>query len=397
MLTAQQIKALKPKKSEFRIADGSGLYLVIKPSGRKLWRLRFRRDGKDAQLVLGDYPAMSPVQARRAAAELQEGKARGIDPAAAFHADRPTSGDEESFRAITEKFIAAKMEGRKVEAHVERFRNRMEKDVLPILGSTHPRDITPRDILRALAPIERRGAIDTSHRVRGMISQVLRYALALQLCDRDVSADVIAALPEAPKTAHRPAVTTPDDLGELLRDIEDEGPSAGREIIRLCLLTLQRPGEVRAMKWADVDLDAGLWRVPITKVSAELITPLPKQAVAILRTLDPGHRQNVYVFASTGKSGYVSDVLPSKVLAKAGWKGRHSAHGSRATGRTMLAEVLGYPERVIEAQLSHGSPESLGRAYDRSAFLPQRREMLSAWADYLDRLRESDATSRQVA
>ncbi len=386
-LTASQIKTAKPQDKRYRLTDGGGLVLTVEPSGRKIWRFRYQRDGKDAVVTLGDYPALTLLEARQAALDL---KRAGTDPkiAKARQAERARVAATESFEALARAYMSRE-KPHWAQGHYERFNNRMTKDVFLTIGKMNPRNIQPVDVMRTVQPIVERGAVDTSVRVVGMIGQVLRYCVAKGFADRDVTADLKGGLDRPAPTKHMAAVTDPVDLGRMLADIWGwPGDSYGKALLQLGAFLFPRPGELLAMAWADVDLDGALWSYRVGKVGVDQSVPLPPQAVVILRDL---HRQTgnySHVFYSrSSKSGYVSPQIAVKLLGKIGWRDKHTPHGFRATARTRIAEDLTYEPRLIEQQLSHSVPEVHGRAYNRTLFLDSRRKMLEDYANLLDKYR----------
>ena len=387
-LTRAEIDRAKPKAKPYRMTDGGGLVLEVLPTGSKRWRYRWLRDGRDAVLTLGAHPETTLVEARAKAAALRKERDGGVDPAVARDRER------ERRRTIAGETVAEvarallkREEGRWSASHHGRFRNRMERDVLPVIGRMRARDVAPVDVSRAIAGIEARGARNTAVRVVGMIGLVMQYAVARGLADQDPTLHMRRGLDHAPPVRHMAAVTDRKELGRLLADIDDwPGETAAKGVLQLCAYLFQRPGEIRAMRRADVDPDAALWTYRVTKVGVEHAVPLAPQVINVLRGFDgPGE----HVFASWGKSGFVSDRLHVKLLENIGWHGRHTGHGFRAVARTLLAEDLGYPPHLIERQMSHTVPDAHGRAYNRTLFLSERREMMERYADHLDSLREA--------
>jgi integrase len=393
-LTATQIKTAKPRDKRYRLTDGGGLVLDVSPSGRKVWRLRYQRAGKDAVASLGDYPTLTLLDARDRALSLKRSQQAGHDPSLELKREaernRAVSGD--TFEALAVAFMARE-KPHWAKAHHYRFENRMKLDVFPVLGAMNPRDIQAVDVSRAIAGIEGRGAQNTAVRVVGMVGQVLRYGVAKGLVDRDVTADLRGGLDRPARTVHRPAVLDRAELGQMLSEIWDwPGDSYAKPQLQLGAYLFQRPGEIRAMRWADVDLDRGLWTFTVTKVDVAHAVPLCPQAVAILRELHRVTGRYDRVFYSRGSGdGFASALLVSKLLEKLGYKGRHTAHGFRAVARTLIAEDLKIAPPLIEQQLSHGTQEALGRAYNRTLFLSERTDMMHRYAAHLDALRAAQA------
>lgn len=386
-LTASQIKTAKPRDKRYRLTDGGGLVLSVEPSGRKVWRFRYQRDGKDAVATFGDYPTLTLLDARAKALDL---KRAGDDPALVLKRDkeRKRIAPDRSFEALARKYMAREKPHWAI-GHYKRFYNRMTIDVWPVIGAMDPRSIQPIDVSRAIAAIEARGAQNTAVRVVGMIGQVLRYSVAKGFADQDVTQHLKGGLDRPAPTKHRVAVTDRVELGRMLVDIWDwAGDSYGKPILQLAAYLFQRPGEIQAMRWQDIDLDDGLWTYRVSKVDIDHAVPLPRQVVEILSALRAVTGNYPYVFTSVGsKSGYVSEQSALKVLGKIGWRDQQTVHGFRAIARTVIAEDLRTEPRLIEQQLSHTVAEVHGRAYNRTQFLVERRDMVQRYADHLDRLR----------
>ncbi|MEP1198258.1 tyrosine-type recombinase/integrase [Tateyamaria sp.] len=384
-LTIAQIDKAKPRKSDHRLSDGNGLFLTVRKHGTKTWTLRFKRDGKDAVKTLGTYPAMQPKEARALAANLKLDLSKGIDPAKKAAAALP----EATFAEIAVRYMARE-KPHWAAGHYERFRSRMVKDVFPAIGTMQIDAVRPRDVMVAVNGISARGSQNTAIRVAGMIGQVCRYAVALSLRDDDPTVHIGDGLDRAPKTVHRPALTDPAGVGQLMADLADwAGETIAKPYLLMCALTFQRPGEVAAMQWDDIDLDARQWAFNVSKVGLDHIVPLSDQAMAVLASLAPLQgRAGQYVFRSGGTSGFVTPQVGMKLLDKLGYHGTHTAHGFRATARTLIVERLRIDRDLVERQLSHAARETLGRAYDRTAFIEDRSGMMQRYADYLDELRD---------
>jgi integrase len=269
---------------------------------------------------------------------------------------------------------------------------RYEKDVFPFIGKMPMSTIGPRDILeRVVRKLEARGAIDTAHRVKQLCGQVFRFAVVSGLAERDVTADLSEAL-ASKATKHFAAITEPKRVGDLMRSIHAySGHPTTVAALKLSPLLFVRPGELRTAEWAEIDLDAAEWRIagPKMKMKVDHVVPLATQAVEILRSLHPitGHGRFVFPSIRTGERPMSENTI-NAALRGMGYSAEvHTAHGFRATARTIMDEVLGERVDFIEHQLSHMVRDTNGRAYNRTAHLPARREMMQRWADYLDKLR----------
>jgi integrase len=272
----------------------------------------------------------------------------------------------------------------------------MRRDVAPVIGHLHPRDITPALVLKAVAPITARDAIETVHRTVEMIGQTFTYAIAMGDCETNPARGLSIVLPDAPKPVHRPALIDDVGLGHFLDDLWSwPHGGAGQALLQIGLLTAQRPGEVRQMKWSDLDLEAGRWTFDVSKTGLEgHITPLSRQAVGILKA-QPRIAGSDYVFPNATTKRPVSDVLVSHLIARLGYAGRMSAHGARAAFRTIGVERLGFPEPAVEMQIAHRPRDIHGAAYNRAIWLHERIQMMQTWADYLDHVRRDAHAKRR--
>ncbi|MFG6449205.1 tyrosine-type recombinase/integrase [Roseateles sp. BYS180W] len=396
-----------------KISDGGGLVLDVRPTGAGWWRLRYWLDGKERMLSLGTYPDTSLAQARAKRDEARRLLADGQDPSAARQeakaamqrkrqaeqladAGLPPEG---SFEAVAREWLTRVHQVKVSAGHAERTRIRLEQDAFPWLGRRPIGEIEAPELLQMLRRVEGRGAIETAHRIKDACGQVFRYGIAIGACARNPAADLRDAL-QPVQTKHHAAIVDPVQVGKLLRDMHDyQGNAITRAALALSALLLLRPGELRHMEWAWLDLDAGLLTVPAEVMKRKKadkadgpphLVPLAAQAVAVLRDLEPLTGSGRFVFpALTSKQRCMSENTVRSALRRLGYGNDDmTAHGFRATARTMIAERLGVPAEVIEAQLAHAVGDALGRAYNRTQFADQRRAMMQSWADYLDKLRK---------
>jgi integrase len=377
-----------------RLFDERGLYLEVSPAGGKWWRLKYRFAGKEKRLSLGVYPDVSLKDARDSREECRKMLACGVDPSENRKASKLASSDRasNSFEVITREWFAKFSPGWAV-SHSGRLLEFFERDVFPWLGDRAISEVTAKDLLGVIRRIEERGALETAHRARGRCGQVLRYAVATGRCDRDPSVDLRGALPAA-KGGHFAATTEPSKLAGILRAMDGyQGEVAVRCALRLAPLVFVRPGELRAAKWKDIDFDAAEWRYVVTKTKISHIVPLSRQAITILRELEPLTGHGVYVFPGARTSlRPMSDNAILAAMRRMGIsKEEMSGHGFRAVARTILDEVLGVRPDYIEHQLAHAVRDPNGRAYNRTAHLAERKKMMQEWADYLDKLKAGAA------
>jgi integrase len=274
-------------------------------------------------------------------------------------------------------------------SHGDRIIRRLERDIFPWIGGRPIAEVTAPELLATVQRIEKRGALETAHRAMQNCGQVFRYAIATSRAERDPSQDLRGALPPV-KGTHFAAVTEPKQVAEVLRTIDGyQGTLTVACALKLAPLVFVRPGELRKAEWADMDLDAAEWRYHVTKTNSEHIVPLSTQAVAILRELHALTGSGKYVFPGARSNGRpMSDNAILAAMRRMSIpKDEMSGHGWRAVARTILDEVLGFRPDLIEHQLAHAVKDPNGRAYNRTAHLPERRKMMQAWADYLDKIK----------
>lgn len=392
MLKDSEFKKAKPKKGrQYKLADGEGLSLLVKPNGGKYWRMKYRHNGKEKTLALGVYPDVTLKMARDRKTEARRLLADGVDPGAAKKAEKAATrtAQANTFEAIAREWHAKKAPTW-APSHAEKTIRRLEQHVFPWLGTRPMREVDPPTVLEVLERIEKKSA-ETAKRASQTIGQVCRYAIATRRAERDPTPDLRGALtPYRPK--HFPAPTDPKRVGELLRMIHGHaGTFAVGVAIKLAPMIFVRPGELRQAKWEEIDLEAAEWSYLVTKTKTQHIVPLSTQALNLLRDLHPltGHGDYVFPSARAPKGDKpMSDAALLAAYRRQGiGKEELSTHGWRATARTLLDEVLGYPPHIIEHQLAHAVKDPNGRAYNRTAHLPQRKAMMQSWSDYLDRLR----------
>lgn len=390
-LTDIQIKNAKPLEKQYQLTDGRGLSLLIRPQGHKWWRFKYQFNKKERRLSIGVYPDISLKEARIKRDELRNQVANGIDPCLHRQALKQSSisNQANSFEVIAREWFDVKS-SQWVESHGKRIIQRLERDLFPVLGSQPITALTPINLLTTLRRIQDRGSLETAHRALNNCSQILKYAVQTGRLDRDISQDLKGGL--APfKTNHMAAVTKPQDLAKLLIMMNEyQGSFIIKSALKLAPLVFVRPGELRQALWAEIDLERAEWRYKITKTNTEHLVPLSKQAVQILKDLHPFTNHSQYVFPSPRSvSRPLSDnALLSALRVMGISKETTSIHGFRATARTLLDEELGVRPDLIEHQLGHSVKDPLGRAYNRTTFLHERRLMMQQWADYLNTLEQ---------
>lgn len=389
-LTDILIRSTRPGDKAQKLFDGGGLFLLIAPTGGKLWRLKYRFGGKEKLLALGVYPDVSLKQARERRDEARKLLADDVDPGATRKAQKAArlASAADSFEVIAREWFA-KFAPSWAESHSSKIIQRLEKDVFPWLGARPIAEITAPELLTVLRRIEDRGALDTALRAKQNCGQIFRYAVASGRAERDPSGDLRGAL--APVTHENfPAITDPRQVAELLRAIEAfRGTFIVKCALQLAPMLFVRPGELRTAEWSAFDLDKAEWRYLVTKTRTEHLVPLPAQAVAILREIHALTGQRLNVFPGRDPRKPMSGAAVNAALRRMGYdtKTEITGHGFRAMARTILHEELHFKPEVIEHQLAHKVPDALGTAYNRTRFLNERRAMMQRWADYLDQLK----------
>ncbi len=388
-LTDPDLRTAKPGVKARRLSDEKGLYIEVAPSGGKCWRLKYRFGGKEKRLALGVYPAVTLKEARKKRDEARSLLAQGVDPGEhrkAVKAARVESAGN-SFEVLAREWLA-KYGPTFAPQHAQRVTRLFERDLFPWMGEKPIIGITPSELLTTLRRIERRGALDTAHRARQTCGQVFRYAIATGRANTDPSRDLLGALPPA-KGSHFAATLDPHRLGQILQAMHGyEGTLIVSAALRLAPMLFVRPGELRRAEWSGIDLDAAEWRYRVTKTCVDHLVPLPKQAVAILSELQPFTGSGRYVFpGARSASRPMSDNAVLAAMRRLGIdKEEMTGHGFRAVARTILDETLGFRADFIEHQLAHAVRDPNGRAYNRTAHLLERRNMMQVWADYLEAL-----------
>ncbi len=398
-LTELAIKQTKPQDKKYRLADGGGLNLEIMPTGAKYWRLRYRhpQTQKSRELAIGVYPTVSLKEARQKREDAKDLLTNGVDPGEHKKATKAAQGASaaNSFALISTEWFN-KQATSWAPATLKKHKALLANDLVPYLGSRPISEIETWELLGTLNRITDRGAIDTAHKCRQILNQICRYAKQTGRTQHNPASDLAGALPEK-RTQHRPAITDPAQFGKLLTDIDAyKGTPIIRTLLALAPLLFQRPGELAAMEWQELDLEGGYWHIPQSKKKernkreGDHTVPLPRQALELLRDIKllTGHRQHVFT-NQRDHSKHANPESVNKALRDMGYSSKetHCFHGFRASARTMLDEQLGLRVEWIEHQLAHTVKDPLGRAYNRTKHLPQRIDMMQRWANYLDELK----------
>lgn len=391
-LSDAQIRSLKPKEKPYKVSDFEGLYLDVRPSGSKLWRLKYRFGGKEKLLALGAYPAVGLSEARKAKEAARAILAAGRDPnAAKQERKRETQKkNEHAFGKFADRFIdKARREGR---APATMAKTKWLLDMAKAeFGSRPIAEITAPDILVALRKVEAKGNYETAKRLRSKIGGVFRYAVANGAADNDPTYALQDALIR-PKVTARAAITDPTEFGALLRAVDGfHGQTPTRIGLQLLALLAQRPGELRHAKWANIDTEKAIWSIPAEQMKMRRAhdVPLPASALALISELRDISGDGIFLFPSLRSyQRPMSENTLNAALRRIGYAGDEmTAHGFRATFSTLANESgLWHPD-AIERQLAHVEGNAVRRAYARGLHWEERVRMSEWWAGYLEELR----------
>ena len=384
-LSDTQIKNTRARDKQFKLADGKGLYLLVTPSGGKLWRYDYRFDGKRKTLSFGSYPEIPLIEARKRLLEARTTLKHGIDPSEKIKAEKRV----DYFKKVADEWLD-RLKPTWTPGHYKTVRSRLDRDVLPWIGDRPINGITPPEILQLLRRVEFRGAIETAHRIKTVCSQIFRYAVATGLVASDPCRDLNGALTPVIKK-HMAAITDPEKFGELIRALDGyKGTFVVKCALQVQALTFVRPGELRKAEWSEIDLESATWNIPAERIKTRTphIVPLSKQTIEIINDLYPLAGDGKFIFPGRSKSRPLSENAILTALRAMGYdKTQMSGHGFRAAARTILDEVLNQRIDLVEHQLAHSVKDPLGRAYNRTSHLNERRAMMQLWADYLEGLK----------
>jgi integrase len=396
------IKNTTPADKPQKLADGKGLFLLVNPNGSKYWRMAYRFNDKHKTLALGVYPTVSLAEARNRRETARQLLDAGTDPSeivtkkakkaatVAAHVIEETKAELMFEFVATEWFTRHAVNWQK--NHADKIINRLKADVFPWIGKRPINEVTPPELLTVLRRIESRGALETAHRVLANCGQIFRYAVATGRAERNQAADLRGALPPIMGT-HFASITEPNQIGELLRKINGyKGSFVTRCAMQLAPYVFVRPGELRHAEWCEIDLDKAEWRIPANKMKMGTlhIVPLSTQAVTILREIQPLTGTRKYVFSGAyDATRPMSENTVNKALRSLGYdtKTQLTGHGFRSMASTLLNEQ-GYNSDAIERQLAHSERDGVRAAYNYAQYLPERKTMMQAWADYLDGLKK---------
>lgn len=393
MLTAISVKNAKSQDKPYKIADEKGMYLLVQPSGGKLWRFDYRFNSKRKTLALGKFPDVSLAEARERHAEARSllSKYPPIDPS--IHRKEQkfalTISQNNTFEEVARDWWQSYMVN-KAESHKDKVIRRFELYLFPWIGKYPISSITPPLLLDTIKRIEKLNKLETAHRALQTAGQVFRYAVQTGRTQRDVSADLKGALPPS-VVKHMASLTNPKDVSQLLKALDGfNGTFVVQSALRLAPLVFARPGELRRAQWNEINFEDAIWAYTVSKTKTDHIVPLSRQAVSILKELYPLTGSGKYVFPGGRTAAKpMSESAINSAIRRMGYctATQITGHGFRAMARTILHERLNISPAILEHQLAHKVPDNLGEAYNRTRFLEQRIETMQIWADYLDELK----------
>ncbi|MBA0035485.1 tyrosine-type recombinase/integrase [Pantoea sp. BIGb0393] len=382
-LTNNEILKAKPQEKDFTLHDGDGLFLLVKTSGKKLWRFRYQRPNSISRtnLSLGSYPALTLAVARQMRDQYLSLLAQGIDPQKQQEevSEQRQIELDSIFSVVAGGWFQLKSKS-VTEDYAKDIWRSLEKDVFPAVGAIPVQQLKARTIVEALEPIKARGALETVRRLVQRINEIMIYAVNTGLIDANPASGVGMAF-EKPKKQNMPTLR-PEELPKLMRSLVMSNLSiATRCLIEWQLLTLVRPSEATGTEWAEIDFDSKLWVIPAERMKAkrEHVVPLSKQALDILEVMRPlsANRQHVFPSRNDPKQPMNSQTA-NAALKRMGYGGKLVAHGLRSIASTALNEASFNPD-VIESALAHSDKNEVRRAYNRSTYLEKRKEMMSWW------------------
>lgn len=382
------IKKLKPGEKPVKVSDERGLYLLVNPTGSKLWRWKFRFDSKEKVMPLGQYPDVSLAQAREARESARKLLAAGVDPMAHRKAQKVARqfAVENSFAAVARTWWAGWKAARS-ENHVASVMRRLEADVFPVIGARPIAEIEAPELVRMAKAIEARGALDIAKRSLQTTGQVFRYAIAHGLATRNPATDIKPGDVIKSRKRENYARIDAKELPQLMRHIEVyQGSATTRLAMKLMALTFVRTSELIAARWEEFDLESARWDIPAERMKMRTphIVPLSTQAVTLLRSLQVLTGHSALLFP--GERDHEKPMSNNTILGaldRMGYKGRMTGHGFRGVASTVLHE-MGFDHAHIEIQLAHQERNLVSASYNHARYVKQRAAMMQTWADYLD-------------
>ena len=386
-LTDVKIRTAKPRERPYKLQDGQGLYLEVRPSGAKIWRYRYwLTPEKDGIYTIGEYPQVGLQAARREREMVREQVRQGLNPTVARKMARTGNRNEQliTFSLLAEEWVSQHRDNWSV-TYLRQVERSLAADVLPRIGTFPMRAIQPAHVLDIIREVEGRGAKSIAILIRQWVGAIFRYAMATLRAESDPTAALRGAI-RRPKVRHNPPLTAAD----LPRFLAGLSAYAGYGFVKpatwLMLLTFVRTAEIRKASWSDIDLEAAIWRIPAAKMKmgTEHIVPLSRQAVALLREVYLHSHMRSVVFPNIRRPDEgISNTSINRLIETIGFGGVISGHGFRATAATMLREQ-GFADHLVELQLAHTDRNKVRASYNHAKYIEERRVMMQTWADYLD-------------
>ena len=383
-LTAIQVENAKPKDSPYKLSDGGGLFLLVRPNGRKYWRLKYRFDGKEKTLAIGIYDLMSLAEARQKTFDAKKELSEGKNPTREKKL-RKLKKQNNLFSDVAEAWWN-KQRGAWTEEHANRVWSSIENEIIPALGDLAVYEITTPECLAVIQKVEKRGALDVASRVKQRMISIFNYAIQLGKTKINPVVSLTDVI-KVRKTKHMKALSS-KDFPQFLRDLDSSVnvTDVVRNGLKLITLTFVRPGEIRYAEWKDIDLDEKEWRIPAekTKMKREHVVPLSKQAIAVLDTMKKISGELDYIFPGyRNHTNPISEnALTYGIRKSLGYDG--TAHGMRTVASTTLNENNFHPD-VIERQLAHIEQNKVRAAYNKYEYIKERVKMMKWWGNYIDK------------
>ncbi len=388
------VKGAKPRDRAYKMADEKGLFLLIKPNGRKYWRFRYDYGGKEKGLAFGVYPDVPLKRAREKRDEARQQIRDGKDPGNLKRIEKLKRhiNPDEAFEAVAREWLQQNAE-KWSKSHAQNILHRLETDIFPKFGRARVRDVTTMELLAVLKGIESRGAIDIAHRARSYCGQIFRYAIATGKAERDLAADLKGALRTRNPKCH--ARLEEKEMPEFLRRLElYDGDQQTKTALQLLIHTFVRTTELRGARWEEIDFAKATWVIPgeRMKMKEKHIVPMSKQVIELFERQKLVSHNYKHVFPNRNKPrSFMSENTLLFAIYRLGYHSRATGHGFRATASTILNE-RGFNRDVIERQLAHGERNKVRAAYNYAEYIPERAKMMQWWSDFIS---ESDHSVMQ--
>ncbi|MDC8755356.1 tyrosine-type recombinase/integrase [Erythrobacter sp. sf7] len=389
-LTVKEIENIQPGSKPTKHTDEKGLFLLVAPTGSKRWHMKYRFNGKEKRISFGPFPEVSLKAARAKRDEARALLADGVDPSGKRQAERLEQrlAQENTFGMVARELIEKRAsDGDKAISETTRSKTEWLLSLLePAIGSVPVPEVTAPMLLAALRQVEESGRRETARRLRSFASRVIDYAIATGRAEHNPAPALRRAL-RSPVVRNHPAIIDPRQLGKLLKAIDDyRGYASTNAALKLSAHLFQRPGEIRAMRWADLDLDKAIWTIPAgdTKMRREHRVPLSRQALAIIRSMEDVSSYSEWVFPSWTPKKPLSENAINGALRRLGYEGKMTAHGFRSTASSLLNESGKWNPDAIERALAHQDGNAVRSVYNRTQYWPERVAMMQWWSDQLD-------------